>query len=262
MQQRREPDDSLDDFPTPPWATRALFRHVLYPTCRDTAFGPPDGHFRTLHAWEPACNRGHMARPMEEHFRSVIATDVFDYSADPGLASGWAGQDGVCDFLYGVSPAPGGRNIDWIATNAPFRLAEQFIERACRIADRGVAMFVRAAFLEGVGRHERLWSVNPPSVIAFFSERVIIHKGVLRDPDRPYWDEAAQKWRRPSTATAYVWLVWQDGLEPRAPIFIPPCRKALERPGDYPPVLEPGPSIEAMTLLAPIGAGDELGEEF
>ena len=24
MQQRSEPQDSLDDFPTPPWATRAL----------------------------------------------------------------------------------------------------------------------------------------------------------------------------------------------------------------------------------------------
>jgi hypothetical protein len=248
MQQRREPDDSLDDFPTPPWATRALFRHVLYPTCDVFA---PDDHFRTLHAWEPACNRGHMARPMEEHFATVRATDVADYQ--------WPGQERASDFLM---PSLQALAVDWIITNPPFRLAEQFIARAHRVARAGVAMFVRAALLEGVGRHARLWSRRPPSVIAFFSERVIIHKGVLRDPDRPYWDEAAQKWRRPSTATAYVWLVWQDGLEPRAPIFIPPCRKALERPGDYPPVLEPGPSIEAMTLLAPIGAGDELGEEF
>jgi hypothetical protein len=250
MQQRREPDDSLDDFPTPPWATRALFRHVLYPNCDVFA---PDDHFRTLHAWEPACNRGHMARPMAEHFASVIASDVFDYSDDPGRASGWAGQDGVSDFLYGAAPRASCRPVDWIATNAPFRLAEQFIERACRMASRGVAMFVRAAFLEGVGRHERLWSRSPPSVIAFFSERVIIHKGVLRDPERPYWDPDADngkgRWRRPSTATAYIWLVWQDGLEPRAPIFIPPCRKALERPGDYPPISEPGPSIEPATLL-------------
>jgi hypothetical protein len=32
MAQRREPPDALDYFPTPPWATRALFRHVLPPT--------------------------------------------------------------------------------------------------------------------------------------------------------------------------------------------------------------------------------------
>src|SRR5688572_3651299 len=29
MAQRREPPDALDYFPTPPWASRALFRHVL-----------------------------------------------------------------------------------------------------------------------------------------------------------------------------------------------------------------------------------------
>ena len=29
MNQRREARDSLDDFPTPPWATRALCEHVI-----------------------------------------------------------------------------------------------------------------------------------------------------------------------------------------------------------------------------------------
>ena len=29
MAQRSEAKDSLDDFPTPPWATRALLEHVL-----------------------------------------------------------------------------------------------------------------------------------------------------------------------------------------------------------------------------------------
>ena len=34
-----------------------------------------------------------------------------------------------------------------------------------------------------------------------------------------------------STATAYCWLVWCDSQ--RGMHWIPPCRKALERPGDY-----------------------------
>ena len=29
MAQRSEAKDSLDDFPTPPWATRALFEHIV-----------------------------------------------------------------------------------------------------------------------------------------------------------------------------------------------------------------------------------------
>lgn len=32
MAQRAEAHDSLDDFPTPPWATRALIEHVIWPS--------------------------------------------------------------------------------------------------------------------------------------------------------------------------------------------------------------------------------------
>jgi hypothetical protein len=37
-----------------------------------------------------------------------------------------------------------------------------------------------------------------------------------------------------STATGYCWLVWEKGLvsEPRL-VWIPPCRKRLERENDY-----------------------------
>lgn len=49
MQQRTEPHDSLDFFPTPPWATRALCAHVA----------PITGHL----AWDPACGDGAMDRP-------------------------------------------------------------------------------------------------------------------------------------------------------------------------------------------------------
>src|SRR4029450_11125126 len=51
MAQRAELKNSLDDFPTPPWATRALLEHVIVGR-------------RTLNAMtclEPACGRGHMA---------------------------------------------------------------------------------------------------------------------------------------------------------------------------------------------------------
>lgn len=61
MQRRSEPHDSLDDFPTPPWATRALcewmkssrMRHGMV-SCR-----------------EPAANRGHMVKPLREYFQRV-----------------------------------------------------------------------------------------------------------------------------------------------------------------------------------------------
>ena len=206
MQQRSEPHDSLDDFPTPPWATRAL--------CEFLADGPPCDPLDLRTCREPAANRGHMVTPLREFFLSVEAADVHDYGA--GFP--------VRDFLFGLPPEP----VDWTITNPPFRLAEQFIERGLESSQQGVAMLVRSAFLEGVGRHERLFSKTPPDYVLQFAERVVMHKGRLAPEG--------------STATAYAWLVWFSG--PKREWFtrlrwIKPCRKRLERASDYAPALEP-----------------------
>jgi hypothetical protein len=195
MQQRSEPHDSLDDFPTPPWATRALCEFLLA-----EGFDLAESSCR-----EPAANRGHMVRPLAEHFASVDASDVHDYGA--GFP--------VRDYLF---PEPLSV-VDWTVTNPPFRLAEQFIERAAATSSAGFAMIVRAAFLEGQGRFERLYSKKPPSFVLQFTERVVMHKGRLAPEG--------------STATAYAWLIWVDGEEPTQLRWIAPCRKRLEREGDY-----------------------------
>jgi hypothetical protein len=40
--------------------------------------------------------------------------------------------------------------------------------------------------------------------------------------------------KKASTATGYAWLVWEkDGLGHSEVVWIPPCRKVLEREGDY-----------------------------
>lgn len=212
MARRIEAHDSLDDFPTPPWATRALIEHVLWP---NSGVFMPDAYMREkLHAWEPCCNRGYMGKPLKEYFASVHCSDIHDY--------GWEGQDRVADFLFPLSEPPkiAAQGVDAIIFNPPFRLAEQFIERAWEIKGvEVVAALVRTNFAEGVGRYERLYSKNPPSFIAHFAERVPMVKGRC-DPDA-------------STATAYSWFVWMMGeTEPRV-LWIPPCRKRLERPEDY-----------------------------
>ena len=46
MSQRIEPRGSLDDFPTPPWATRALMEHILN-----------GNDIKKDSCWEPACGR-------------------------------------------------------------------------------------------------------------------------------------------------------------------------------------------------------------
>lgn len=194
MAQRAEPHDSLDYFPTPPWATRALCEWL-------SANGLMS---RQQIAWEPACGEGHMSRPLGEYFGEVVASDVHPY-----------GFGEVSDFL--MMPV---RETDWVITNPPFRLAEQFVERGLLAARYGVAMLVRTAFLESVGRYEGLFNPYPPAAVLQFSERVPMHKGKLTATG--------------STATAYCWVVWRKHA-PEGTRFhwIAPCRKRLERPSDY-----------------------------
>lgn len=195
MQQRSEPHDSLDDFPTPPWATRALLENL---SAEGEAF---DG----MVCREPAANRGHMVAPLCEYFADVEAADIFDYGA--GFP--------VADYLF---PEPI-TAVDWTISNPPFKLAERFITRALSTSTRGVAMILRTAFLEGVGRYERLFGVRQPAFVMQFAERVVMHKGRL-SPDG-------------STATAYAWYVWIHGATDTRLRWIAPCRKRLERPEDY-----------------------------
>jgi hypothetical protein len=195
MARRVEPPDSLDFFPTPPWATRALAEHVI------------DLHGTRV--WEPACGEGHMARPLAEYAAGVFSSDARDY-----------GGNAVHDFLFPYCPAGLGA-VDWVVTNPPFRLAEQFVARGLEVANSGVALLVRTTFLEGVARYQDLFRPTPPEIIAQFAERVPMLKGRLEQDA--------------STATAYCWIVWRR-LQATRLLWIPPCRDRLERRGDYAPL--------------------------
>jgi hypothetical protein len=197
MQQRSEPHDSLDDFPTPSWGTRAL--------CEFLRDGEPALNLATMAAREPCANRGFMVRPLAEYFGSVIASDVHDYGA--GFP--------VEDYLFpGHIP-----EVDFTCMNPPFRLAEQFVQRALETSRIGCAAILRSAFLEGKARFDGLFSVTPPAFVLQFAERIPMVKGRV--------DSTA------ASATAYAWLIWLHGQHDTRLRWIAPCRKRLERPSDY-----------------------------
>lgn len=212
MQQRSEPHDSLDDFPTPPWATRAL--------CEFLRNGPPSEPLDMRSVREPAANRGHMVRPLFEYFGHVMASDVHDYGA------GYL----VRDYLFG--PDDHFDRTDWTITNPPFRLAPQFIERALRLSRVGVAMIVRSAFLEGQDRCQSLFSAHPPAYVLQLSERCGMFKGRLMRLGTKYIDREGKE-RSAATATAYCWIVWIHGETDTRLRWIKPCRERLERASDY-----------------------------
>lgn len=205
MQQRKEPHDSLDFFPTPPWATRALCERLMlqFPLSITLAS-----------AWDPACGEGHMAQPLKESFRAVRTSDIHDY--------GWSGQDRVVDFLWPDSESPviRAQGIDWIVANPPFRLGAEFIHRSLDLARVGVAMLVRSAFLEGVGRYRKVFDQRRPWAVYQFTERVPMVKGRY-DP-------------KASSATSYCWIVWRTDVDVTETMmrWIPPCKARLFRQSD------------------------------
>lgn len=214
MQQRAEPHDSLDDFPTPPWAVRALCEWLA-----ERRYDLPISDVR-----EPAANRGYMVKALKQYFGHVMASDIFDYGMGFRIE----------DYLFG--PAEWLSKTDWTITNPPFKLAEQFIERALARSRIGVAMLVRTAFLESEGR-EWLSSTMRPSYVLVFAERVVMLKGRLVRSgaiDHANIDPKTGKPRKPSSATSYCWIVWIKGEEDTRLRRIEKCRLRLEREGDYP----------------------------
>ena len=197
MAQRIEPKDSRDDFPTPPWATRALIEHII----QDKAA------LRSQSCLEPACGAGHMARVLKEYFGEVESSDAYSY-----------GYGQLRDFLV-LQPYTS-KSVDWVITNPPFRLAEEFIDRSMQVARVGIAMLARTVFLESIGRYEGIFRDRPPAIFAQFAERVPMFRGRLD--------------AKGSTATGYAWFVWKiDNREPPRLAWIPPCRRELEREEDY-----------------------------
>ena len=198
MAQRYESNSSLDNFPTPPWATRALVEQYL-----------DKQTLSTQTCLEPACGAGHMAKVLKEYFDSVDSSDIYNY-----------GYGEVRDFTKAAPDTP---NYDWVITNPPFRLAESFINQALKIASSGVAILARTVFIESIGRYDRLFSKTPPTQIAQFCERVPMVKGRL--------DAKA------TTATGYAWLIWDINQRNKPSgtslCWIKACRKTLEYEGDY-----------------------------
>lgn len=199
MASRSEAPDSLDFFPTPPWATRALCEHVLG--------RPPGLDVRPdKRCWDPCAGQGHMAEVLREYFADVFASDVFPYRPDYVQGAFVAERLGLVDDLARAPWRP-----DWIIFNPPFNLAALFVLRALSEAKRGVAALVRAQWLEGIERYETIFSKSPPTTVAYFVERVPMTRGV--------WDPDAD------TATAYVWLVWDKKGDTTGPIWIPPGQR-------------------------------------
>lgn len=157
-----------------------------------------------------------MVRPLHEYFDDVRGTDVWDYGC--GFAQ--------FDFLNLVSTlhretGAWTETADWVITNPPFKIIDQFLIAALQACGQGVAFLCRMQVLEGIGRYHTIFEpFQGRFCFAPFVQRVPIVKGRV--------DPAANR------PTAYGWLVISPGRQGLPPLkHIPPCRAELERQGDY-----------------------------
>ncbi len=169
--QRHLAATSLDYFPTPPFAARALMEELIIPIV---------GPVSHLVADDPACGELHLVEGLLDSFAWVQYSDVEDWGRQPPLR----------DFTFQTRASlveKGAVVPDWIITNPPFNLLEEFVLKALEIAQVGVAMFVRINALPGqvattgftVTRHQPS-SASSPS--ASLSSRAL---GILKPRRRP-----------------------------------------------------------------------------
>ena len=135
-QNNRIPRNEFDDYPTPAPFVDALLE-------REKFTGRP---------WDPCAGSGHLVHRLRRHGMDAYGDDL---------------QHDGFDFL-----SDHGRTADSIITNPPYKHAIEFVEKSLDAAQHQVAMLVKATFLEGTTRYNRLFSTRPPSRVYITTRRM------------------------------------------------------------------------------------------
>ena len=154
-------NEGPDFYVTPAWGTQALIGNESF-------IG------RIL---EPCCGNGAMAKVLAAAGYKVQASDLYKL-----------GYGSKRDF-FAIR-----RKFDNIVTNPPFNIAEEVLEHALNLARRKVALLLRSAFIESVGRWERFYRERPPSRLLVFSRRLSIYK--------------FGSTKVGGGTTSYAWFIW------------------------------------------------------
>lgn len=179
------PRSKTDLYPTPPDVTVGLLLFLSLP--------------KGTKIWDPACGEGDMV-------------DVFEKMGYPG-SSGTDILDGT-DFLQ-CDTANG---ADWIITNPPFSLAEEFIEH-CAILGKPFALLLKSQFWHA-SRRLSVFSKYQPSYVLPLSWR----------PDFLFKEEG----KHGAPVMEVAWSVWSPDMVFGKTVYCPivrPLPLFIERMG-------------------------------
>lgn len=148
---------------------------------------------------EPCCGGGHMVQGIANYCYTnydsklwkLIATDIQERNSILQTDDFKAGPQ--FDFLSDNYPYI--EDIDYIIMNPPYGIIEPFTMKALGIANKGVLILGRLQFLEGVNRYNNILSINPPTDIYVYIDRIACYKN-------------ADFSINPGGAQAYAWFFW------------------------------------------------------
>lgn len=151
-----------DYYPTPAWATRALLHYEKFQGV----------------IVEPCCGDGAMSEVLRETGCRIVSTDLHD-----------RGYGKLRDVFSYES------EVENVVTNPPFNIAGDIIQHMLPLFQRKMAFFLRTAFLEGVSRYNKIYTVHPPSRVHVFTRRVTLYPASMPE-------------KAAGGTTSYAWFVW------------------------------------------------------
>lgn len=198
---RTKYDAHQDDFPTPPWATRALLKYVI-----------PNVNICGVRVIEPAAGRGHIANVLRNEYGAKVWTnDIIRY---PGCKLDTAKN--YIDYENRFT------SYSFMITNPPFAHSNEFVLRGLKESHEGVAILMQSLWLVGMARYERVLRDNPPTTVGIFCRRMSATRGKLI--------------RKGSAMMSHSWFYWDKTRRHTKTelILIPPdAQKQLEQESDY-----------------------------
>lgn len=167
-----------DFYPTPPEVTQALLNFLKID--------------KTKVIWEPACGEGHMVNVMKDYGYDVIATDI---------------KTGT-DYLSSISVM-----CDWIITNPPFRLSEDFIKKSIEM-HKPFALLLKSQYFHAARRLSLFNQFKPQFILPLTWRPDFLFK--TRGKGSPCMD--------------MIWVVWGEETSEKT-LYIPLKKPNMEQEG-------------------------------
>ena len=143
--------------------------------------------------YEPCVGQGHIADVIKEYFpyATVYVSDIVD--------RGYKGTV-IKDFVNSEPKV----KTDWVITNPPYKYAKEFIDNSLKVANKGVAMFLKIQFLEGQSRKEWFKSNHLKYVYVFSKRQDPWRNGEKVNP------KTGKKW---GSTMCFAWFIWEKGYK-------------------------------------------------